>query len=203
MLALFGSFSRSHDMLTGGLAQPRITRKWLKWSRHDPPGPVRSGLDGQEQERGEQRQVHATLEADCATGHDGEDADDDGQTEQHDLDLAQPEESGPSSQMEAIAMAGMVSPMLAIAEPRARLRLVCRRFPMRGAYRRDGLGQQHEQRDDDADDRSPGTRLLDGRLDRGRLHLGQPDHGDERDQQQPEAGQCVARRWAAMACSSG
>ena len=35
-----------------------------------------------------------------------------------------PSSSGPSSQIEATAMAGMVSPMLAMAEPKARLRLV-------------------------------------------------------------------------------
>ncbi len=35
-----------------------------------------------------------------------------------------PSSSGPSSQIEAMAMAGMVSPMLAMAEPKARLRLV-------------------------------------------------------------------------------
>ena len=38
-----------------------------------------------------------------------------------------PRTSGPSSQIEATAIAGIVSPMLAIAEPSARLKLVCTR----------------------------------------------------------------------------
>ena len=38
-----------------------------------------------------------------------------------------PSTSGPSSQIDATAIAGIVSPMLAIAEPSARLKLVCMR----------------------------------------------------------------------------
>jgi hypothetical protein len=40
---------------------------------------------------------------------------------------SRPRINGPSNQMVATASAGMVRPMLAIAEPKARLRLVCKR----------------------------------------------------------------------------
>ena len=56
----------------------------------------------------------------------------------------------------------------------------------------DRLGEQHEQRDDDADRRRRRADRVDRVLDRRRLDLRQPDDGDERDDQQAEARQRLA-----------
>ena len=51
------------------------------------PG-AHSGVDGEEEERGEEHEVYAALEAGGPSGHHGQDADDDGQQEQDDLGRA-------------------------------------------------------------------------------------------------------------------
>ncbi len=55
------------------------------------------------------------------------------------------------------------------------------------AYRGQGLGKQDQQGDQDADDGFGGLHHLQRILDARRKRLGQPDHADQRDQQQAEA----------------
>ena len=77
-----------------------------------------------------------------------------GQREQHQLlrRRARARAACPARSRRA-ATAGIVRPMLASAEPSARLRLVCRRLRARRPQRRQRLGQQHQRGDDDADHR--------------------------------------------------
>ena len=88
--------------------------------------------------------------------------------------------------------------MLAIAEPSARLKLDLHPVAARVAHRGERLGQQHEQRDHDADRRLRRADRVDGVLDRRRLDLREPDDGDQRDDQQAEADErrAVRRRLA-------
>ena len=58
-----------------------------------------------------------------------------------------------------------------------------------GVDRGDRLRQEHQQRDDDAHDGLGQVQRLDRVLDRGRLDLGQPDHRQQRDQEQGQAEQ--------------
>ena len=89
-------------------------------------------------------------------------------------------------------IAGMVSPMLASAEPRARFRLVWMRLAA-AAHRRHGLGTAPARRSP----RRPRPRRADRAhavLDRRRHGLGQPHDRDQRDQQQAEADhRCAVR----------
>ena len=57
------------------------------------------------------------LQAGGPAGDDGQDADHQRDREEHHLGRPQPEDQRPGSQIEARAMTGMVSPMLAIADP--------------------------------------------------------------------------------------
>ena len=99
-------------------------------------------------------------------------------------------------------MAGMVRPMLAIAEPSARFRLVCTRSrrAARTAARVSGSSTSRAMITP-----TNGVRQA-RRRDRRTRWSGRPpwraDHRDQRDQQQAEADQRGAGRWAASACSS-
>ena len=92
-------------------------------------------------------------------GHHGQHRDDHRDRQQHDLGGAEAEAAaGVGIQIEATARVGMVRPMLAIADPIARLSEVCTRSRRAALDRRDRLGQQHEQRDHDTDERHAGGR---------------------------------------------
>ena len=86
----------------------------------------RSGSHRKEQERGEDHQTHPALQQAGAAQWGRKGSDRDGEHQQH-LGGVEPRTSRPGSQIDAMAIVGMVSPMLAIAEPKARLRLICRR----------------------------------------------------------------------------
>ena len=114
-----------------------------------------------------------------------------------------PSTSGPSSQIEATRDRRDRQPDArhggAEREVEARLHAVAPRV----AHRRERLGQQHEQRDHDADGRLRRADGVDGVLDRRRLDLGQPDDRDERDDQQAEADQRLRGRTAARRARPG
>ena len=75
-------------------------------------------VDREEHERRQQHQVHAALQRLRAAGHDGQHRDDHrDRAAARSGSGSRPSASGPSSQIEATAIAGMVRPMLAIAEP--------------------------------------------------------------------------------------
>ena len=85
----------------------------------------RSGADGEEEEGGEQDQVDAALQQRRPARDHGQHADHHGQREQRPSGCARGRAAAARrSQIDATAIAGMVRPMLAIAEPSARLRLV-------------------------------------------------------------------------------
>ena len=67
----------------------------------------------------------------------------------------------------------------------------------RVAIGRERLGQQHQQRDRDADRGRRRADRVDAVLDRGRLDLREADHRHQRDDEQPEADQRLARASAA------
>jgi len=77
-------------------------------------------LAARKRKAGQQYQVHRALHARGPARNDGEHAADDGDGEQTIWVGPSPRISGPVSQMLATAIAGIVSPMLAIADPRAR-----------------------------------------------------------------------------------
>ena len=84
-----------------------------------------------------------------------------------------------------------------------RLRLVCRRFGARGAHRRPGLGQQHEQRDRDADHGLRRARGGDRGFDRSATAPWPgPTTATSDDQQQAEARPAPARFDGGGACTS-
>src|SRR5688572_3346606 len=64
------------------------------------------------------------LEQRRAAWYDGEHGHHGGECQQHDLDGVQPRSSGTDSHIDTAATDGMVRPMLATAEPNARLRLI-------------------------------------------------------------------------------
>ena len=68
--------------------------------------------------------MHGALQSRCPTPDDGKSRDDDGDANSTSWVPFSPRSSGTSIQMLRKAMAGMVRPMLAIAEARARFRLV-------------------------------------------------------------------------------
>ena len=86
-------------------------------------------------------------------------------------------------------MAGIVSPMLAIAEPSARLKLVWMRSRARVADRGEGLGQQDEQRDDHADRRLRGPTAATASSIAGDSILASPTTATRATHQQSEASQ--------------
>ena len=98
-----------------------------------------------------------------------------------------PSSSGPSSQIVATASAGMVRPMLAMAEPSARLRLICTRL-RRAALTAASVSGARTRMAMTTPTKDGGRPTADdGRPDRRREDLGQPDDGDERDEQQADA----------------
>ena len=91
------------------------------------PGPGRSayGLKARKRKAARTHQVDAALLQGGAPRQQGQRADHRGERRAATIWVEpRPSTSGPSSQIEAIAIAGMVSPMLAIAEPKPRLRLI-------------------------------------------------------------------------------
>ncbi len=86
-----------------------------------------SGLrvHGEEDEGGEERSLKGTFLHGGATKKDGEPTDYDRYGEQDHLRSPQAEFEGPFEPDRDDPIAGMVSPMLAMADPKARLRLVC------------------------------------------------------------------------------
>ena len=93
--------------------------------------------------------------------------------------------------------------MLAIAEPSARLKLVCMRSrrALRTAASVSGSSTSSAITTPTADCGAPIG--VDGVLDRRRLDLGEPDDRDQRDEQQPEAGRAPSRFDGGAACVLG
>jgi hypothetical protein len=77
--------------------------------------------------------------------------------------------------------------MLAIADPSARLKLVWTRSRAGVADGGEGLRQQHQQRDHDADGRQRRPGGGDDVLDRRGLDLRQAHHRHQRHEQEPQA----------------
>src|SRR4051812_5286508 len=101
-----------------------------------------------------------------------------------------PRTSGPLSQMEATAIAGMVRPMLASADPSARFTLVWRRFrsAARTAATVSGSSTSSAITTPTTASGAPADSTADSRF--GETGLGQADHRDQADEQQSEADQC-------------
>ena len=107
-----------------------------------------------------------------------------------------PSSSGRPARCVATAMAGIVRPMLAIADPRARLRLICDPVAPGGLDRGQRLRQQDQQRDDDADERGRQADGGDRRPDRRRATLASPTTATSETSSRPRLAQ-RARRSAA------
>jgi hypothetical protein len=76
-----------------------------------------SRIDGQEHEGDKQDEVHPALQASRPPRDHGQDTRHDRKRKQHHLGGPNPGSRGPPSQTDATAITGMVSPMLAMADP--------------------------------------------------------------------------------------
>ena len=180
-------------------ARPRLSHSRLRLSDRCPcphlHGGCRQPSDGRGREpvRGDiarnrnaanEREVHARLEPGGPARHHREHADDDGEP-------AAPSGSRPSRgqrrrvQIEATARVGMVSPMLAIAEPKARLSEVC--TSSRRALAAASVSGRSTSRAITTPTNDTGARRDGTVLDRRRLDLGQADDRDERDDEEDQA----------------